>query len=353
MLKSLRNEEGSIIVIVTVSLVALMSLSALVIDLGRVYVEKSKLQNALDAAVLAAAQTLPDVGAAIDEANLYFEKNGYDPADLELDFYNTRVDARYTKEIEYTFAKIIGRDTASITANAAGMKDSVGEAFNYALFSGSNDLDLNLNGSFFVIGGGLHSNRRINIYCSSINVDGACEAASLITIQGSSVNVPLRLPNSPPIGMPDFSDVVQDLAIGQGTIYYGDRSFSGPEFSFDKAVFVDGDITFNTGKLTGTGTICATGDINFNGSSLNMITDGSVCFYSIGGDININGANIDIGGILYAQTGSVRINCSSINVNGRIIGNALSVNTSSLTINASDDDLDALPQSGGGVMLVK
>jgi hypothetical protein len=334
MFKSLRNEEGSIIVIVTVSLVALMSLSALVIDLGRVYVEKSKLQNALDAAVLAAAQTLPDVGAAIDEANLYFEKNGYDPADLELDFYNTRVDARYTKEIEYTFAKIIGRDTASITANAAGMKDSVGEAFNYALFSGSNDLDLNLNGSFFVIGGGLHSNRRINIYCSSINVDGACEAASLITIQGSSVNVPLRLPNSPPIGMPDFSDVVQDLAIGQGTIYYGDRSFSGPEFSFDKAVFVDGDI-------------------NFNGSSLNMITDGSVCFYSIGGDININGANIDIGGILYAQTGSVRINCSRINVNGRIIGNALSVNTSSLTINASDDDLDALPQSGGGVMLVK
>ena len=75
--------------------------------------------------------------------------------------------------------------------------------------------------------------------------------------------------------------------------------------------------------------------------------------YSIGGDININGANIDIGGILYAQTGSVRINCSRINVNGRIIGNALSVNTSSLTINASDDDLDALPQSGGGVMLVK
>ena len=132
MFKSLRN-EGFDYCNCNRFIGCLMSLSALVIDLGRVYVEKSKLQNALDAAVLAAAQTLPDVGAAIDEANLYFE-NGYDPADLELDFYNTRVDARYTKEIEYTFAKIIGRDTASITANAAGMKDSVGEAFNYALF---------------------------------------------------------------------------------------------------------------------------------------------------------------------------------------------------------------------------
>lgn len=51
---SLRNEKGFVLTMTGVSMVALVSFFALVVDLGRIYVTKSELQNAADAAALAA-----------------------------------------------------------------------------------------------------------------------------------------------------------------------------------------------------------------------------------------------------------------------------------------------------------
>ena len=75
---SLKDESGATVVIVALFMVVLLGFAALAIDGGRLYLEKSRLQKALDAAVLAGAQELrssPDKAKsiAIDTA----QKNGF------------------------------------------------------------------------------------------------------------------------------------------------------------------------------------------------------------------------------------------------------------------------------------
>ena len=59
------------LVLVVLSLVILLGFAGLVIDIGRVYVAQRELQQAVDAAALAAGQDLPDSVAAHQEALAY------------------------------------------------------------------------------------------------------------------------------------------------------------------------------------------------------------------------------------------------------------------------------------------
>lgn len=54
-----KNKRGQAAILLAMSLIAIVSLLAVVIDTGRIYVEHTKLQRAVDSAVLAAAQELP------------------------------------------------------------------------------------------------------------------------------------------------------------------------------------------------------------------------------------------------------------------------------------------------------
>lgn len=73
-----KREHGQALIIFVFALTALMGVAALTIDLGMVYHDGSKLQNAADAAALAGAGRLPEgAGIGITEAQLYAQKNGY------------------------------------------------------------------------------------------------------------------------------------------------------------------------------------------------------------------------------------------------------------------------------------
>ena len=61
-----KDSQGSIAVIVCFSMVAVIGLGALVLDGGQLYLEKARLQNAVDAAALAGVRMLQD-GAAVSE----------------------------------------------------------------------------------------------------------------------------------------------------------------------------------------------------------------------------------------------------------------------------------------------
>ena len=54
----LKNENGNMMVMFAISIVALLGAVAMVVDIGRLYHEKSILQNAVDAAALGGAQGL-------------------------------------------------------------------------------------------------------------------------------------------------------------------------------------------------------------------------------------------------------------------------------------------------------
>ncbi len=120
--KKLKNESGQAMVIFAVSMVVLLGFVAVAIDTGSAALTKSHLQNAADSAALAAAQDLPDADAAQLTAEQYAELNGVDGAQITLTTpYQgdaSKVLITCTQTLNYTFAKILGKNSKTITTKA-------------------------------------------------------------------------------------------------------------------------------------------------------------------------------------------------------------------------------------------
>ncbi len=65
-----RRQRGSVIVLLTVALLALLAMAALALDGGHMLLNKARLQNAVDAAALSGAKTLSQVQGAPDAARI-------------------------------------------------------------------------------------------------------------------------------------------------------------------------------------------------------------------------------------------------------------------------------------------
>jgi hypothetical protein len=119
-INKLRNESGSALVIVTISMVAMLGFTALVIDGGRLYYEKSRLQKALDAAVLAGAQGLfvNEVHAESIAKNISVN-NGYSLLDEDFEtIVNNYIKVEKTVTVPMTFAKVLNIETVDVSASA-------------------------------------------------------------------------------------------------------------------------------------------------------------------------------------------------------------------------------------------
>jgi Flp pilus assembly protein TadG len=113
----LREEKGSVLIILVIGLTVFIGFVALVIDGGMIYATRSKLQNAVDAAALAGVQGLfTDSATARDIANTYANKNGIDTVADNLSITtspttaggrDTEIKVSATKRVYYTFAKIL------------------------------------------------------------------------------------------------------------------------------------------------------------------------------------------------------------------------------------------------------
>jgi hypothetical protein len=119
---NLRDESGSALVIVAISLVALLGFTALVIDGGRLYSEKSKLQKAMDATVLAGAQGLRTSEArAISIAEDISKKNDYEVSESSLTITSNSIKATKQVNVPMTFAKVVGINDVTVSASAKAM----------------------------------------------------------------------------------------------------------------------------------------------------------------------------------------------------------------------------------------
>lgn len=351
--KLLKNNQGSVMVLLALSMTILMGCCAFVIDTGRVILEKERLQNALDATCLAAAQDLPDTSKATETANRYIKLNGYEPTDISITFSDAdrTINIAGTKKIAYFFAKALNLESVTIHPDASATIESLGAAFNYALFSGSTTSTLRLNGSDHYIAGSAHTNYKFKINGSNQTITEACEAVSTITINGNKIKLGAKIPYAPFVEMPDFSETIKAQAEEAGQIYVGNRTFNGSHINVDAPIYVKGDVTVNGSHFSGKGCIFATGDITFNGSNLNNSSDDAVCFYSEKGDIIINGENIKLNGIVYAPKGSITINGAHQTVYGRVIGKEVSFNGANNRIISGTSELASLP--AGSVKLSK
>lgn len=348
-----KSNKGVSMVLFVIGLTLILGVGALVTDVGIVALERQKFQNAIDAATLAAAQELPDKSKALQTANQYIELNGFSTSDVSVNFSDSdkSVSISGNRNIDFFFARVFGFNNTSVSISSSAVQESVGEAFNYVLFSGSQNATLTLNGSNMYIGGSSHTNKNFIANGSKLTITGICEAVTTITVNGSQININTRIPNAPFIEMPDFSETIKLQAQQNGTYYSGNKTYNGSNMDVSSSIYVDGNVTVNGSHFSGKGSIVATGNITFNGSNLNQSSDDAVCFYSKNGNITINGSNAELDGILYAPKGSIIMNGSNQTVNGRVIGNTVTVNGSGLSIIGGSDDLKSLPSHG--VKLVK
>lgn len=116
---NLREESGVSLVIVAIMIVTILGFTAIAIDGGRLYFEKSRLQKAVDAAVLAGAQGLLTSEAdAKTIAKGIAEKNKYLLTDTELLTTSYSITAEKSSKVTMTFAKAIGFSEVTVNAKA-------------------------------------------------------------------------------------------------------------------------------------------------------------------------------------------------------------------------------------------
>jgi len=128
----IKSEEGSVAILAAVSFVMVLAVCGLVVDLGAVYMRGSQLQNAVDAAVYAAAYEMPvetgddsAIAAIESKVDTYVQRNGISSDCIDSvvfgnisNGYYTTIRAELKDDVMYGFGPIVGIKGAQVTKAA-------------------------------------------------------------------------------------------------------------------------------------------------------------------------------------------------------------------------------------------
>ena len=359
MKRFIKNESGAVAIVVAFVMVGLIGFSAIVIDYGKIASQKRALQNAVDAACLAAAQDLPNTSAAQDTTAEYLAVNAPDALLQSVVFMNDnkKVTVTATTDAQYEMARALFSDAGTtITATASAIKTNAFGPFDYALFSGS-DIDLlQFTGQNYVFGDA-HSNNSVK---NSATIDGTVTAVGIID---GKINATDKVSGYNVLPMPDFSNVMdmtaevsQDTLLSYGATYKnGTYTMSPDQFNEmivafpDKTMYINGNVTIDGSGVCATGCLIVSGDITFNGSGVNMSAGDAMCLASLSGNVTFDGGGGEFNGILYAPAGAVTFNGNINMINGSVFGNTVNGN-GGLSIYYNPDADSSVPDTE--IMLV-
>jgi len=348
LMKIVKNEDGQVLVLTAILLAVLLGFAALTIDIGMVYITKTKLQNAADAAALAGAQDLPNSSidtltandTAESTARNYAEQNGVPALETKpTPSYNgdpTKIEVICTKTVSYTFARVLGFTQAEVSARAIAQKATVGgEAFGFAVFAGEGKASFN--GTAHVFDGGVYGRDGVALGTGAEILHG--DAVSSYGTTSSFIGPGESITNNPVIPMPDLSELIKAQGIIINTQAEFDAAVNGK--SVDGPIYVNGNLTIN-GRIKGSGIIYANGTITFNNDNILQTAEDSICFYAEKGDLRFNGGSGTVIGILYAPNGTITVhggpNCTTY---GRIIAKSVVVTGGKASVYTGANDLEA------------
>jgi hypothetical protein len=125
----LREERGTILIIVAVGMIAFLGFLTLVIDGGNLYLHRNRLARAADAAALAGAQELPEYPSDAEaKAQNYAQQNGVelDRITVSVEDSNTSVTVETAATVDYFFARVLGFTENDVSARAKAIVGTVG-----------------------------------------------------------------------------------------------------------------------------------------------------------------------------------------------------------------------------------
>jgi len=141
-LSRVRGESGQALILAAAAMVVVLGMAAMAIDVGMFLHERRELQNAADAAALAGAQDLPgSPGSAVISATSWAEKNGIGAGELEgvtvstTYANNDTVTVQVKRDVPWLFARVLGRGSDTMRADASARVGSPETASNVMPFS--------------------------------------------------------------------------------------------------------------------------------------------------------------------------------------------------------------------------
>ena len=342
-----KKEEGAVAVIVALSMTVLLGFVAIAVDFGMMAECKGELQNAADAAALAAAADLGtgSTMAKIEEtAKHYCSANGYDPEENDVTMTVQTVNGNslcvtLTREMKMGFSSVLtGQRTQEVSASATAEVVRIFGDCPYAIFAdkkGIYETGIGVYGNDHPkVVGSIHSNSGISF------ADVTVEGGSVTACGDIQPQIEDGLPFDEEKPMPSLEYVEKAInqmpciAVFQGDyIQNGTSCFS--ELIKDAEAKVGANpghlVIYIKGKLEFNGynpaecrrdypiTLIVENDVSLNGAPLQGNMDKPVYVISKNGNITMSGGALDFFGILYAPNGEVSFNGIDVNFTGSII----------------------------------
>ena len=338
-----KNERGSVMVIVALSMVVLLGFTGLAVDFGGMAATKSELQNAADAAALAAAQDIKDgrgQSVATLTAKEYITANGFaldnGITEAQITFpSSTTVSVAITTKQDTPFTQLLtGRSTNDVSVLAVAETSKILGGFPYALFAADTINDpISINGNNIYVKGNVHSNGSISMPAATVEGNVTCLGdADINTVNGSVKE------DAPNMEMPNGDDLI---ALGKsGYTFSGNVILKGNKDKPESNQFKDfgsmvayaasqcpagpnGLNIYITGTLTqnGNGTafdnateynhpinLIVGGNIDLNGCELTSAQSCPIMLVSENGDVTVNGGGTGYYGVVFAPKGDVELN---------------------------------------------
>jgi Flp pilus assembly protein TadG len=346
-----RDERGAVAVIVAAFVLLGMVLLAFVVDRGRVYVTQAQLQNAVDSASLAAAQTFCGGGGnTVTTAQAYGTNNNVpiNAADVSVQPGTmSYVNVRANTTLNLLFGSFVSTNSAVVAAQATAARSCL---INYrfvadtnVVFTG-NSSDLRQVGIYagecFYSTGTTNQFGVVAVGTPQADPSNLCHPRDPIDPGGGTVETPIYgltgpaalsvdeaadlcyLPGcnaTPPPGSVTVNQVFDNAQAGipyAGTTYWtGDCDSNGspPPTGAGYTLYCNSD--FKKMDDVNGGVIVANGDIDLEAG-----TYSNVLIASIGGKVTLKtGANIQQGVVIYAPGGVTDATGNSSNQLGAYI----------------------------------
>lgn len=145
-----KNQDGSVTILVALSMTVLMGFAALSVDIGMLYNQKREVQNAADAAALAGAMSLPSSTLAKSVAQSVATKNLLQNSALETvtttvvpvtpyKGKDTEIEVTVTRKVKTIFAQVLGIADSEVSARAVAKQRSTWSGQSLPFINVNND----------------------------------------------------------------------------------------------------------------------------------------------------------------------------------------------------------------------
>lgn len=371
----IREEKGSVAVVVAICMCVLLGFTALAVDYGSMATCKQSLQNAADAAALAAARDLADSkGSDTIRATAadYARTNGVDPAaagtGMTTAITASQVQVTLHRDLAMGFSAVLtGKSKQTVTASATAEVSSIFGNYPYALFAGQTIED----GGDGIITTGhayVHSSIHSNSDISMKNV--TLDSSAVATASGdNSISASNSYSGSITIDMPRYaqlagkfqnvvtysgsvtlktkytlSDLVSAAAASYTSLYGGTGYYTT-----GLTIYIDGDLTFKgNGSYTTSGfpvNLIVKGNISLGGCTLASTAAAPMTIISETGSMTVNGGGAGFFGILFAPVGDVTMNGNVVYLTGSVIAQNIHKNGNTLDVTYDGRADDFMPKT--------